>query len=104
MTRRKDGLSVVAIRAWRYMRDEGGWFRPTEVAAALQLDVGAQRANAAVTKAMQALETRGHVARNPGQLDTHRPRFGVTTRCCAPDLETMTPSPAHKPAPMPEVA
>lgn len=97
MTTRKDGLSPTALRIWRYMRDEGGWWRPAEVAGALRLDSDCQMANAAATKAMQALEARRNVLRHAGHVDPRRPQYGVTARCTPPDWETLTPSPSHKP-------
>lgn len=102
MSRRKDGLSVLALRVWRYLRDEGGWHRHYEVVDGLRLEGGPQKNNHAVSKALHALEARNNVQRHPGHVDPRRPHYGVTARCTPPEFETLTPSPSHKPEPATE--
>ena len=102
MTRRRDGLSITAVLIWRYLRDEGGWHRPAEVAGALRIEGGPQKANAAAAKALHALEARRNVMRHPGHVAPRRPAYGVTARCAVPEFETLTPSPNHQPDPAPD--
>lgn len=71
---------------WRFLRDQGGYWRAAE---ALKFHPWFGNSHA-VSGAMTRLHNAGHLVRRHG-METYR--YGVTTKCCAPAGETMTPQP-----------
>lgn len=70
-----------AKAVWLYVRDEGGWWRTTELAEALWPDMPPKRGTAAAHQACQLLVLGGHITRREPMGE--RVCYGVTYACHA---------------------
>lgn len=78
-----------ARAVWLHVRDEGGWWRTTELAEALWPDLSPKRGIAAAHQACQLLLRGGHLARREDMAA--RVAYGVTHACLPPAGYTLEP-------------
>ncbi|MGC4076879.1 MAG: hypothetical protein QM702_07560 [Rubrivivax sp.] len=77
------------MKAWRFVRDAGGWWTAAEVGRQLVRDVDPGRASQTAGRWLSALAQRGHIARRPGAPMC---TYGVTSACLPPVGENLLPS------------
>jgi hypothetical protein len=83
-------VSDAAAHAWRFMRDEGGFYTAGELGTTLLPSLPPQRAAITAGQWLRALSNRKHVAANP--LSRRSIAYGVTTRCFPIPGESLDPS------------
>lgn len=84
-----DPLSPEAALAWRFMRDQGGYWTAGELGRALLPETGAHRAALSAGRWLSALLKRRNVARSP--LTQRVATYGVTGRCFPIPGESLEP-------------
>ncbi|MBK1614977.1 hypothetical protein CKO44_16025 [Rubrivivax gelatinosus] len=77
------------LKAFRLVRDAGGWWTAAEVGKQLLRDMDAARAAQTAGRWLGALARHGYVARRPGAPTC---TYGVTSACLPPDGESLVPS------------
>lgn len=87
---RADPVSDDAAVAWRFMRDEGGFYTAAELGAALRPELTPQRAAMTASRWLVALFRRRHIAANPRAIRLRS--YGVTTRCFPIPGESLDPT------------
>jgi hypothetical protein len=82
-------VSDAAAHAWRFMRDEGGFYTAGELGTTLLPSLPPQRAAITAGQWLRALSNRKHVAANP--FSKLCIAYGVTTRCFPIPGESLEP-------------
>lgn len=84
-------LSPDAQKAWKFLRDAGGWYTAGELAAELLPSQPLQARASMTARWLFALNERMHVALHP---NSHKvKRYGVTARCFPIPGESIDPAP-----------
>ena len=79
------------VEAWRFVRDEGGYWTAAELMAAMRRPGSSYR----IAAALQRLAGEGYLVRKMrGEVWA----YGVTARCYVPEGECMAPVDARAPA------
>lgn len=74
-----DRISTQALQAYRLIRDGGGFWTPSEVAARIIPDEPSNKASMKAGRWLYALSRRNHIRLNP--LVRRYPSYGVTAMC-----------------------
>lgn len=83
-------LSPAALATWRLLRDEGGYWTPCEVGAAVFPDVPPHTAVLRAAPILRSLARGGYVCRHPRLVCINA--YGVRANCFVPEGETLDPS------------
>lgn len=84
-------LSPGALSVWRFLRDQGGYWMPGDIAATLRPAGDPRSANQRVARWLSALRAQQCVAINPRAIRVKS--YGVTARCWPPEGESLEPQP-----------
>lgn len=83
-------LSKDALRAWRFMRDAGGYWSAGDLGDQMFPGLGSATAAMRASRYLSALARREHIAIHPRVRRVNY--YGVTARCVPPEGETLEPS------------
>lgn len=86
-SQRYGGFSDLDLAAWRFVRDQGGYWSGRE----LLIELPELGSPVKAAYRLKRLHSAGHMVCIPAKYDGDRNRYGVTTTCTAPPSEQLQP-------------